>query len=101
MLPAAAIASAEDAARACDLMIVAGTSAEVYPAAALPSLAKAAGATLCEVNPHATPVSSIADFALRARSGDALPALVAAAWPQSFPAGGGASSGLDDGGGAK
>jgi NAD-dependent deacetylase len=42
MLPAGAIARAEDAARACDFMLVAGTSAEVYPAAALPLEAKAA-----------------------------------------------------------
>jgi NAD-dependent deacetylase len=98
MLPPAAIAAAEDAARACDLMIVAGTSAEVHPAAALPVLAKDAGATLVEVNPHATPVSPLADFALRARSGVALPALAEAAWPGQLD---GASSGLDGGGGAK
>ena len=81
MLPAHAIARAEDAARGCDLMIVAGTSAEVYPAASLPLMAKAAGASVCEVNPHDTPVSRLADFALRERAGVALPALVAAAWP--------------------
>jgi NAD-dependent deacetylase len=101
MLPADAIARAEDAAHACDLMIVAGTSAEVYPAAALPHQAKAAGATLVEVNPHATALTPLADFVLRERSGIAIPALVAAAWPGSPHAGGAASSGRDDGGGAK
>ena len=101
MLPAGAIARAEDAARACDFMLVAGTSAEVYPAAALPLEAKAAGATLVEVNPHATPLTPLADFALRAKSGVALPALVASAWPGADYAGGVASSGRDGGGGAK
>jgi len=100
MLPAGAIARAEDAARACDFMLVAGTSAEVYPAAALPLEAKAAGATLVEVNPHATPLTPLADFALRAKSGVALPALVASAWPGADYAGGAASS-ARDGGGAK
>jgi hypothetical protein len=36
---------------------------------------------LVEVNPEATPLSGLADDLLRAPSGIALPALVAAAWP--------------------
>jgi len=80
-LPAAALARAEDAARGCDLMIVAGTSAEVSPAAALPMLARRAGAIVVEVNPGPTPVTAIADHVLRAAAGVALPALVAASWP--------------------
>ena len=91
LLPADALARAEAESRRCDLMIVAGTSAEVYPAAALPRHAKAAGAVVVEVNPHPTPLSHLADHALRAPSGVALPSLVAAAWP----------AGDDDGGGAK
>jgi len=90
ILPAAALARAEDEARRADLMIVAGTSAEVHPAAALPRSAKAAGAVVVEVNPHVTPLSSFADHVLRAPSGSALPALVSAAWPS-----------VADGGGAK
>jgi len=82
-LPAGALARAEDAARGCDLMIVAGTSAEVYPAAALPSLARRAGATVVEVNPAPTPVTAIADHVLRAAAGIVLPALVAATWPDA------------------
>jgi hypothetical protein len=53
------------------------------------------------VNPHATPLTPLADFALRAKSGVALPALVASAWPGADYAGGVASSGRDGGGGAK
>jgi len=79
-LPAHALIAAEDAARACDLLIVAGTSGEVYPAAALPQYAKAAGAIVVEVNPTATPLSALADHVLRLPSGVALPALVRAAW---------------------
>ena len=79
-LPAQALAEAEDAARRCDLLLVVGTAGEVYPAAALPQYAKAAGAIVVEVNPSATPLSPLADHALRAPSGLALPALVRAAW---------------------
>lgn len=88
MLPADALARAEDASRRCDLMIVAGTSAEVYPAAALPYAARSAGALVVEVNPHETPLSSSADYALRGPSGVALPALVAAAWGEPADGGG-------------
>ncbi|MFO1283983.1 MAG: NAD-dependent deacylase [Burkholderiales bacterium] len=80
-LPAEALDRAEAAARACDLMIVAGTSAEVHPAASLPWLARESGATIVEVNPVATPMSRLADHVVRSPSGVALPAWVSAAWP--------------------
>jgi NAD-dependent deacetylase len=76
-----ALQAAEDAARRCQILLVVGTSAEVYPAAALPDYAKCAGATIIEINPNPTPLSDAADYVLRARAGDVLPALVAAAWP--------------------
>jgi NAD-dependent deacetylase len=85
-LPAQALAEAEDASRRCDLLLVVGTAGEVYPAAALPQYAKAAGAIVVEVNPSVTPLSPIADHALRAPSGLALPALLRAAWgPEAMP----------------
>jgi NAD-dependent deacetylase len=80
-LPEDALARAEAAARRAEVMLVIGTSAEVWPAAGLAHTAKAAGARLVEVNPEATPLSGLADDLLRAPSGIALPALVAAAWP--------------------
>lgn len=83
MLPADALQAAEDAARRCQILLVVGTSAEVYPAAALPDCAKAAGAVIVEINPHPTPLSGIADYVLRAPAGVALPALVAASWPDA------------------
>ena len=81
LLPKDALAAAEAAARRCELLLVIGTSAEVYPAAALPRLAHEHGAIVVEVNPNATALSAVADFALRGIAGVVLPALVASAWP--------------------
>ena len=83
MLPPEALARAETESRRCDLMIVAGTSAEVYPAAALPQQAKAAGALVVEVNPHETPLLQLADYALRA--GVVLWGLAGPADPAGLP----------------
>jgi NAD-dependent deacetylase len=80
-LPAPAMAEADAAARECDLLLVVGTSAVVYPAAALPLTAREAGANVAEINPEPTPLTPLADFVLRSAAGVALPALVAAAWP--------------------
>jgi NAD-dependent deacetylase len=81
ILPPDALQAAEDAARRCQILLVVGTSAEVYPAAALPYYAKSAGATIVEINPNPTPLSDVADYVLRDPAGAVLPALVAAAWP--------------------
>jgi NAD-dependent deacetylase len=78
MLPERAVAAAEDAVRRCDVLLVVGTSAEVYPAAALPAHAQRSGATVVEINPNATALSSAADHALRGAAGVVLPALLAA-----------------------
>jgi NAD-dependent deacetylase len=80
-LPADALARAEDAARDCDVMLVVGTSAEVYPAAILPVYAHHHGATVVEINPNPTRLSERADYSLRGPAGVVLPALVAAVWP--------------------
>ncbi len=76
MLPADALAAAEDAVRRCDALLVIGTSAEVYPAAALPASAKASGAIVVEINPNETPLSREAHYVLAGRAGEILPALV-------------------------
>jgi NAD-dependent protein deacetylase/lipoamidase len=81
MLPPHALEAAEDAARRCEVFLVVGTAAEVYPAAALPMLARDAGATVVEVNPQPTALSPEVDHVLRGPSGVVLPALVAAVWP--------------------
>jgi|SRR5208283_1828878 len=76
-LPEEALAAAEDAVRRCRVLLVVGTSAEVYPAAALPDLARRSGALVVEINPSATALSATADRVLRGAAGTVLPALLA------------------------
>lgn len=76
MLPAVALEAASEAASGCDLFLSIGTSSLVYPAAALPYEALENGATLVEVNPHETPLTRRADFALGGRAGTVLPKIV-------------------------
>ena len=59
-----------------DCMIVAGTSAVVYPAAGLPLIVKEGGGKIIEVNPLENELSRISDVVIRAPAGEALPALV-------------------------
>lgn len=74
-LPAAALAQAARAAAACEVLLVAGTSAQVYPAAGLIETALRAGACVVEVNPEPTPFSRFVHLRLAAPAGEALPAL--------------------------
>jgi NAD-dependent deacetylase len=76
MLPAVAFARAEAAAEACEICLVIGTSAEVYPAASLPETAHRRGALIVEVNPETTDLSRWADLSLRGPAGEILPRLV-------------------------
>ena len=71
------IERAMDAARACDVLLVVGTSAVVYPAAALPRVAHAAGALVVEINVEDTPLTAEADVVLRGPAAEVLPALEA------------------------
>jgi len=80
MLPSAALEQAEDSACHCDVLLVVGTAAEVYPAAALPRSARRHGATVVEINPRPTALSADADHILRGPAGIVLPALVDAVW---------------------
>ncbi|HEY0003578.1 MAG TPA: NAD-dependent deacylase [Pyrinomonadaceae bacterium] len=73
MLPAGAMELAGSRAQACELCIVAGTSAVVYPAAFLPEIAKAAGAYVVEINPEPTPVSALCDEVIKGKAGELLP----------------------------
>jgi len=79
-LPEDALAQAERAARDCDVLLVVGTAAEVYPAAMLPTYARHRGAAIVEVNPNPTRLSDRVDYVLRGPSGVVLPALVATVW---------------------
>ena len=71
-LPEGAIERATDAVCAADVLIVAGTSAQVYPAAGLISLAS----VVIEINPEETPFSDAVAFSLRGTSAEILPQLV-------------------------
>jgi NAD-dependent protein deacetylase/lipoamidase len=76
-LPVAVWHRAEECVRASDLCLIVGTSAIVYPAAALPMVARRAGALLVEVNPEPTELTAEADLSLRGPAGEMLPWLVA------------------------
>ena len=67
---------AEQASRDAQVFLIAGTSAQVYPAEGLASLAKQSGATVVEVNIDETGVSSIADHILRGPSAEILPQIL-------------------------
>ena len=64
------------AAAHCDLFIVIGTSAQVYPAAALIPSAARGGARIIEINPEDTPLSGLAGISLRGKAGEILPQLI-------------------------
>ncbi len=77
-LPDGALAAAFGGAKEAELVLVVGTSALVYPAAALPQIARSAGAYVVEVNPEATPLTPLVDVSLRGRAAEVLPVLVGA-----------------------
>jgi NAD-dependent deacetylase len=60
-----------------DVMIIVGTSAQVYPAAGLPELASEGGATLIDVNLERTNFSGLKNYKyLGGTAATTLPALV-------------------------
>ncbi len=75
-LPTEAWAQAEQACAACDVLLVVGTSAVVYPAAGLISLAKSAGARIVIVNTQPSEASALADFELLGKAGEIVPKLL-------------------------
>lgn len=69
----------EEALAGCDLLLVVGTSAQVYPVASFPWRVKSEGGVVFEFNPEQTPLTdSCSDFLFRESAGISLPALVAA-----------------------
>lgn len=74
-LPARPLAAARREARRCDVMLVIGSSLEVYPAAELPLVAQRAGASLVFINLSATTLDPLADVVIHADVIDVLPHL--------------------------
>jgi NAD-dependent deacetylase len=64
---------AEDLVRECRVLLVVGTSGEVYPAAALPEEARTSGATVIDVSAGSTAVRS--DLRVQGKAGAILPAV--------------------------
>jgi NAD-dependent deacetylase len=71
-MPEAEMARAEEASRAADLVLVAGSSLVVYPAAAFPLIAKRAGATYAILNREPTEQDPYADLVLHREIGPTL-----------------------------
>jgi NAD-dependent deacetylase len=77
MLPEAILNRAFTDAQEADLMIIAGTSGVVHPAASIPQVAKEAGATVIEVNPELSALTPfVVDHFLQGPSGEILQALL-------------------------
>lgn len=60
----------------CDLLLVVGTSAVVYPAAGFVPLAKRHGALIAEVNIEPSAVTSLCDVVFTGGAGEILPSLL-------------------------
>lgn len=71
------LARAQAMAARADLCLVIGTSAEVYPAAAIPWTTRHAGGDIIEVNTQATSLTGAATVAVHGKAGDVLPELLA------------------------
>lgn len=75
-LPAEALGEAQRLAIAADLMLIVGSSLQVYPAAGIPRLARESGAELCIINAEPTPFDSVASIVIQGKAGEVLPEIV-------------------------
>jgi NAD-dependent deacetylase len=76
MLPPDSLRHAENCAMSSDVFFSIGTSAEVYPAAMLPMIAKQSGAYVVEVNIKPTALSYDIDEMIKGKKGEILKKLV-------------------------
>ena len=77
LIPPEALQRAQQETQSCDLMLVIGTSAVVYPAADIPRTAKWCGAQVVEINPETTALSlSVSDYIMKGTAGSVLPQIV-------------------------
>lgn len=75
-LPLDVLDAAQQAAQACDLMLVVGTAGAVYPAAGLARQARRAGARVVVVNPAPSELDDVAHAMLSGPAGAVLPQLL-------------------------
>ena len=75
-LDGATLGEATRCAAAAEACLVVGTSAVVWPAAGLATLALQRGGVVIEVNPEATPLSGAATLVIRAPAAEAVPRIV-------------------------
>ncbi len=73
-LPSDALFSAQQESTSCDVMLLIGTSAVVYPAAAMPQLTKQNGGQVIEINLQEQ--FHLADYFIGEKAGTALPKIV-------------------------
>jgi NAD-dependent deacetylase len=79
LIPPEALERSQQAAGQCDVMLVAGTSATVQPAAYMPVIARQRGATVIEINPEPTPLTgTTSQILLQGKAGEVMTELVAA-----------------------
>ena len=75
-VPEDEMARADAAIRACDLMLVLGSSLVVYPAAGFPLQAKRQGAGLVILNREETPLDGYADLVINAEIGPTMQSVI-------------------------
>ncbi|MDY6959881.1 MAG: NAD-dependent deacylase [Halobacteriota archaeon] len=78
MIPTEALEDSEEQAKSCDMMLVIGTSASIYPAAALPRIAKEiGGAKVVEINAEPTALTGmVSDLLIMGKASEILSAIV-------------------------
>lgn len=59
-----------------DLAVICGTSGVVWPAAAIPAIARERGVKTIEINPERTAISQLVDISIQGKAGLVLPELV-------------------------
>jgi NAD-dependent deacetylase len=75
-IPSDVMQGSQREARKCDLMLIAGTSAVVYPFASLPEMANPA-TIIIEINAEPTPLTGrISDYLIQGKTGEILPRIV-------------------------
>jgi NAD-dependent deacetylase len=75
-LPMPALRDAQAMAMAADVVLIVGSSLQVYPAAGIPRMAREHGADLCIVNAEPTPFDDLAAVVIHGKAGEILPQVV-------------------------